>query len=726
MTPAAVPPVVSSPQDLSRFLVDMWDGPPSQAVEPDAYLVALAARGGEPAARLKESLETLLTDYWQDDPWGHRAGRGWRRLFRVVSASPAMSSIGVLLARHFSSSQSRLLPLAAGPAADPWLEFLIACGNHQADRTLLPGWLALCELPSGAGIRHGTAAVVGVAAMPDALTEGDSPVPKGEDEAEALVRFAGALARRVEGTRLHAIVAADQFSAAAEVVLRRATPAVVGDKINAQYDQLPPIARRWFSSAGIPVGVSRVAAIRRPDFSAEANELLAEARPRTVGKVDTRIQELLVREREYAGLSGDTVPIVLSLTRFARHFERSDPGYAVRLANEAVVWQPLDPYTWVALVRANRAFNNAESAIDAGFRAVRRFPGLTAPWTELGLSLRDSARFVRAEQVLRVASNRFPEDERLCDLFAYTLRVQRRLQEAENAYRLALRLSDDRNQHSWDGLIVVLALQDRVDEGREAASEAAQLFPDNPRFTARLDQLNSGKIDEPDYEEAPAVEGKASIEGRFQELRLVRHAAVLSGRADDKEAVTQLLVQIDDTATRYRPRLLLERALRDLNEGRLHDAATLLESALRTYPNEVSLLHAEATRRRGAAVEAGASFSDPEYRWLTEPIDRIENSNPGLGALAEWGRLLAFAATTNGDSWDAARVPALSRFSDRLVVSSVSPAVSDDAFVRLWTSRVQSRGSAILSQTFDRAEALATTEEFSVLDEEYALLGSAI
>jgi tetratricopeptide (TPR) repeat protein len=329
---------------------------------------------------------------------------------------------------------------------------------------------------------------------------------------------------------------------------------------------------------------------------------------------------------------------------------------------------------------------------------------------------------------MRVAFDRFPHDERLCDILAYTLRAQRKLLDAEHYYRQALALSAEANEHSWDGLIVVLALQERFAEANEVTSAAIDLFPTNSRFAARREQLLSGTIDEPTYPESAERPGDISVESKLNELRFVRQASQLhpEGQRNGSNEVSELLEQVGSGDGHHRPRIALERVLSGLANGNLADAEAALDVALRSYPHEVSLLHAAVTLRRARGRQTLGAFSSSQYRWLTEPIDLFEVNNPALGALGDWSRLLALATSTDGDEWRATRASVLGRFARRLMATNVAPGSYEKAFVRVWTSRIQSNGQAILSSTFEHSDAMAAIDDFQVLDQEYALLGSAV
>lgn len=727
MNAETIPPAVATAEALEQFLIGSWEGPPASTVEPEPFLISIARRGGTPAAALEAALIKIITEYWDHDPWGRYASRVWRRLFRVVASAP-LSTAGKRSIERFSAAQGRLLPLALGPAADPWLAFLLTCARHQDSRALFPQWLALCDLPAGAAMRHGVVAVSGVSAMPGVEPNGNvERAPReGEDQVEAFVRFTLALGRRVEGTDIRPAIAAPHFGAAVEMVTRRASPRLIADRFREHGADVPAIAKRWLRSAGIPLATNASRrAEARPDFAAEAEDLLASPQRKSEA-LDADVDDFLTRERDYAERTGDLLPIVLSLVRFARHYERGNPDRAVQLASEAIDWQPLDPYAWVALARANRASQDYPSAIDAAFRAIRRFPGRTAVWTELALSLRAADHLRRAEQILRVAFHRFPSDERLCDAFAFILRRQGEFEEAERLYLQALELSDERNEHSWDGLVVVLALQERMGEAMEIAKTAAQRFPENSRFKARVKGLAEGAVDEQGVPKEPADGGPTSTEARLHAVRLVRYAALLSGREEDREDAAQLLEGIQHGGGRHEPRVLLEQSLRRLDSGDLKGADSALHQALERFPREVTLLHAQAVVRRGVARKRAAGFSESQFDWLSEPIDQFEAANPGLGPLAEWSRLLALGISSDGDEWASKRDRSLARFSQRLVAASGAPAVSDASFVRLWADRVQSDGRTILARTFDQDDALLASVKLSSLDEDYALLGSSV
>jgi tetratricopeptide (TPR) repeat protein len=727
MPSSALPPSLASPDALSAYLVDEWAGPLGSAVEPDAYLIAIA--GQEGAAQLRELLTAVLVARWSDDAWGHRASRGWRRLFRVIStAAGSLAPIGSILAARFGSAQSRLLPLARGPAADPWLEFLHACSVTQSDRALLSEWLSICDLPAGAGMRHGSAAVQAVVHMPDPPEGGGDAMPR-EDDAEALVRFLGALSDRIDSQAVRPAAASEYFALASRAVLRSSAPTIVASKVVSQEREFASVVWGWLKSAGIPVGPSaRIAGPRRPDFASEANSLLDEAGHDGDDVFRDKVGLLLHRERKYAERSGDIRPISLSLTRFARFYETHRPTESVTLAREATEWAPFDSYCWTALIRAYRAAKEGAAGVDAGYRAIRRFPGSRGVWAETALVLRTLERVTELISLLQVAHDRFPSDERLCDHLAYSLRARSSYPEAEKYYRRALEISERRNQHSWDGLIVVLALQGRISEARETAKEASNEFTSNPLFRARLKQIDTNTLDEPSYADHSSEPIGLTVFAGLQRRRIMRLATLVSSDVESNsfdDTDDDLLVQArKDPAVRAR--VELESILEAIQDDQISDAEQRLRSALVTYPQEVTLLHAEAMLRRKKAIQGGAQFSNRLYESLVTPINQLEASNSTLGAFGDWNRLLALSITPDGDDWSLTRDEVLGRFSRRLLTSTTSPGGSDNAFVKLWGQRVQRDGRPVLVEGHQPLPSPDGMNGLEVLDQEYALLGSAI
>ena len=148
--------------------------------------------------------------------------------------------------------------------------------------------------------------------------------------------------------------------------------------------------------------------------------VIAKALPTGGQPILAAATEILAEERGHAEQTGDHIPLLLSLTRFAN--ATLDPKRARAWADEAVEWGRSDPQAWLALVEAHMRQPDISAAIETGF----------------------------------IASDLFPDDFYLMDAIGTALRHAGRLDEAEELFRHSLETSDGLAEKSWDGLGFVL------------------------------------------------------------------------------------------------------------------------------------------------------------------------------------------------------------------------------------------------------------------------------
>ena len=199
--------------------------------------------------------------------------------------------------------------------------------------------------------------------------------------------------------------------------------AVEGTLKQSMAEQMPAEIRDWWGQdAGArdgtttqkqgvrPAGVPRLASL-------DAIQSLIKKAGNPFDSIKGPIESLIEGRRHYAEATGDSYYLVTTACNIGMAILKGsdDPvgrgALSVRLARQALAWQPANPFAW-ALWRDALARQGAfEAAEQVGWEAIQRFPEDEQWRNQLALLLAGRpGREADAEQLLRETSKRFPDD----------------------------------------------------------------------------------------------------------------------------------------------------------------------------------------------------------------------------------------------------------------------------------------------------------------------------
>ncbi len=410
----------------------------------------------------------------------------WVRVGEVLAAAPTLTAAGDALAQRVLADRRYLNSLCEGRSRDPQAAAWRALAAHQRDRSLLPTWWQLCELPPDQPWYRGHCGIVGLRGLPAESAARAGGFPK--EVAEGLNRFGLALWRFQDEGWLRPDLAAEEFQDALRLclsaypfpdrwmsfwrhVLRRDYRR--GDLGPWIRQLLPRVADdQTGKGSNKPNWVSY-----DPAWSDHRNSIAEKLRRGSEGAV-IEANCLLAAQRRYFDHSGDSYNLAYSATRFSAAVRQGQPAQALLWARVAKEVEPWNSYGWTNEGQALLVLGDRIAALEAYRETKARFPDNAVARNGLAEVLKAQHRFADAEAEYRETKARFPDNVFTRNGLAEVLKAQGQFADAEAEYReTKARFPDNVVAHT--GLAAVLKAQDRFADAEAEYRETKTRFPDN-------------------------------------------------------------------------------------------------------------------------------------------------------------------------------------------------------------------------------------------------------
>lgn len=631
-------------------------------------------------ARVDEALATWLQDRWERLSQGDYSSVAfeaevWSTALRAVGLLRAVPSTSTVVARLFSE-RSLLGAISRGPALDPLADLLRAAALTQHDQAFVEEWWALCDLRELEPPHRGELGILGIRHLPR------PPEVQGFFHGEivwALCRFGAALSRLEEDGQLAGRSGRDHF-----IFLAR--------RLRSEY----PFPERWREHAGRATRVVRIPddwlapalgtittehtidasesqgqttlEFRDTTWARRSQSIRVDLRGGKAGAIE-RAEALLDEQRSHATATGDTWPIVVSASSFAKGVREKDPQRALRWAQEAAEWDPDDPYPWNEATSALLLAEGPLAALPLAWLSSERFPWDSAPLNLLGHVLMRSRQLDLAEAIYRASIVRFPEDPHSVGGLAEVLKHRRELDEAERLYRAGISQFPE-NAILKCGLAAVLRLVGpaRWEEAADFLSQARGLPESGRDVTLELQRLKAARAAAQRHEplcDAESADWDIDVVSA-QEAELWKPDAMTAARAARSVRLMNRIIGTAPTELAWRyievakssptsaspGRVDAEEALLTLDAGDVEAAATLAEKAAQKRPGAVAVAYAQASTRRAEAILGSTPFSEDALTALFEPWRRLTLVKAIPTGLVMVGNIRAAAALTDGQIAD--------------------------------------------------------------------------
>ena len=410
----------------------------------------------------------------------------WVRVGEVLAAVPTLTAAGDALAQRVLADRRYLNSLGEGRSRDPQAAAWRALATHQRDRSLLPTWWQLCELPPDEPWYRGHCGIVGLRGLPSESAARAGGFPK--EVAEGLNRFGLALCRLQDEGWLSPDLAAEEFQDALRLCLS-AYP--FPDRwISFWRHVLRRDYRRGDLGAWIRPLLPRVAddppgkGSNKPNWVSydpawfDRAKSITERLRQGGAPAIAEAERLLAAQRGYFERSGDSYGVVRSASAFSAAVRQSQPAQALLWARLAKEVEPWNSYGWTNEGQSLLAMNDRPGALEVYRETKARFPNDVFARNGLAEVLKAQNRFADAEVEYRETKARFPDNVVARNGLAGVLKAQHRFADAEAEYR-ETKARFPNNVVARTGLAEVLRAQHRFADAEVEYRETKARFPDN-------------------------------------------------------------------------------------------------------------------------------------------------------------------------------------------------------------------------------------------------------
>ncbi|MCB2262200.1 MAG: tetratricopeptide repeat protein, partial [Candidatus Thiosymbion ectosymbiont of Robbea hypermnestra] len=420
--------------------------------EPVDLLLGWLHALGEPSG-FADHLDRALAK-WIETSWGRTElpdGGGsatlttsaWFRVTGLLAATPVLKVAGRTLAEWVRADHRYLDSLAEGRSCDPQANAWLALATYQQDRSLLPLWWQLCELPPDQPWYRGHCGIAGLQALPPESAARAGGFPK--ELAEGLNRFGLALWRLQDEGWLDTRTATEEFQDSLR--LKLATYPFPDRWLSFWRHALHRDHRRGDIGAWVRDLLPRAAAkppskhpqrqtwaSYDPGWVERSGAIAERLRNNAEGAVE-EAEQLLNEQHGYFDRSGDGNNLVRSATRFSAAIRKSRPALALAWARLAKDIEPWDGYAWTNEGAALTAQGDFEGAVAVYRETKARFPDNAHARTGLAETLKARHKLPEAEAEYRETKARFPDNAHARTGLAETLKARHKLPEAGAEYR---------------------------------------------------------------------------------------------------------------------------------------------------------------------------------------------------------------------------------------------------------------------------------------------------
>lgn len=531
--------------------------------EPDDLLIDWAIFISEESEFLKlldQGLEQWVRSNWGQFPKvsSGRLAVAWCRLADIVAFVEGLERTAAALLERFDQREQYLGALSDGPSRDALGRYLFAIARYQKDRRLAAFWWELCDLRGATPYYQGRYGIAGLRGLPapDSQRGGFR-----NDVALGLLKLGRAMDRLVAEKLIPDTVAEEFFLGVSWHTVAAYPPqSAWRHLLSHATGDAPEHLSRWLGKV-------------LPDFDrptrdrtdhVEGTQRFNPEWPRRARELEMRLgthprlalpeaEKLIIEQRAFAEASGDSRGLVATLCTLSRGIRRHDPVRAGEWAEEAKNWAPGDPRNWSHWTKALQVAGEISTALAIAWEASERFPEDAFVSAQLAQSLMMANRLPEAEQAAFESTKWFPDNEPSWGILSTVLRRTEQYSKAEEVCRkVVTRFST--NRWWWMDLALALVLQGKFGEAEDELRSAVQEFPDEVFLWNFLGAV-------------------LSREHRFRESEEVLRTAV---------------TRFGNNATR----VSLAGSIR--NQGRLDEALSIIEEALRADRSDVHVLAEKA------------------------------------------------------------------------------------------------------------------------------------
>lgn len=346
-----------------------------------------------------------------------------------------------------------------------------------------------------------------------------------------------------------------------------------------------------------------------PSWTQSARDLAATFRS---GRLESlpEAERLLQGQTCYAQATGDTYNIVRSLTSFASRIQRLRPLMANRWAEEALVWEPQNPFCWTTITNVLLRQRKLDGALCYGWASWKRFP--------------DNV----------VARNGLAD----------TLRRARRWDDAESEYRHSIELGYV-DQATLVRLAYLVLRKGDAGRGARGAAEGrcrTHVEAEPALIKAAGDEPTGGT---PAARTDPLVVAALVAEAYFHRTwaRVADGETALTQRRKAAELLAQA-TQLEPAD----PQVVAEQTALAMAEGNEREAGQRRAQTLGSQPAAAPLLVLKARLDRQAARREHRPLNETTLADLCQAPQRLRDLNPALTPLYHWQRGLAALALVDG------------------------------------------------------------------------------
>jgi tetratricopeptide (TPR) repeat protein len=218
-----------------------------------------------------------------------------------------------------------------------------------------------------------------------------------------------------------------------------------------------------------------------PPTVEERKQWIAEVERNTSLCGSPDLEGFLGRYRAYTHTTGDSSYLVKTFNNLANRVATRDPskaGWAAKLLDEGIKWEPYNPHNYTVLSQILWSANRRRDAINVLWNARQRFPWNPVVRNELGRLLRDDGDLTTAAGVFREAVAHFPDNRISRNNLADAYRQLKELNAALKAYEEACHDFPD-DVLFWLGRGSMLRRLRRPSEARDIYEQACRDFPNN-------------------------------------------------------------------------------------------------------------------------------------------------------------------------------------------------------------------------------------------------------
>ncbi|MBW1614997.1 MAG: tetratricopeptide repeat protein [Deltaproteobacteria bacterium] len=364
-----------------------------------------------------------------------------------------------------------LKSLYKGSGNDPEGSLLRMLARGQKNQSLMPLWFKIINMQEDMPTDYASIAILGIRIMPE--KDGSPPGDIGDIVLKSFFDLAKALkknqpynlkkAKEFWTLKLSSIMGL--YPRTEQYWIKKFIPLATNEQNKTAVKWLNSVLPNFHKKLNSSDKVKKSYKPQQYPNQKETDRIinLLKKSPSETKQLNTFISKSI----NYAMNTGYSKNLVKAFHRTANALLEINIDIAERLAEEAYLWEPYDPFIWI--LRANihkqkKEYKKAESIL---WKAKRKFPEDDFIRNNLAHHLFKTGETNLAEAVYRETIADFPEDEVCSTGLATLLSQQDRLDEAETIYKRLLEKQSPDFEHYKRALDNILWLKDIKDTGEK-------------------------------------------------------------------------------------------------------------------------------------------------------------------------------------------------------------------------------------------------------------------